>query len=48
MGGLSVANAFSKAKIMAKLSGVILAHALAVGVPFKNQTVSLVGFSLGA
>ena len=38
---------FDKAKESAKLSGVLLACALAIGFPFYTQTISLVGFSLG-
>ena len=38
---------FEKAKESAKLSGVLLACALAIGFPFYTQTISLVSFSLG-
>lgn len=32
---------------MAKISGKLLAHSLMLQFPFANQSVSLVGFSLG-
>ena len=42
-----VANVFKDSKANAKLAGVLLACALALREPFRGQTVSLVGFSLG-
>jgi hypothetical protein len=42
-----VSQVFKDAKKNAKVSGRILACALASGYLFKNQTVSLIGFSLG-
>jgi hypothetical protein len=55
LGGLGLAqnlykdssNVFSSQKEMAKLAGRLLACALACSFPFTNQTISLVGFSLG-
>ena len=41
------AKLFSACKKSAKLSGQLLACALAVGFPFYSQSVSIVGFSLG-
>eukprot|EP00347_Sterkiella_histriomuscorum_P011339 403372831 len=38
---------FNKAKKNAKLTGKMLAISLALGFPFKTQTISLIGFSLG-
>lgn len=38
---------FSKCRLEAKLSGKLLACALALGQPFQSQTISLIGFSLG-
>lgn len=42
-----ISEPFRQAKASAKLTGRLLACCLAAGYPFKNQTVSLVGFSLG-
>jgi len=38
---------FNKAKQNAKLTGKMVGIALALGYPFKLQTISLIGFSLG-
>jgi stage V sporulation protein SpoVS len=38
---------FSQAIGNARMSGKIVAIALALGFPFSTQTVSLIGFSLG-
>ena len=43
-----VMSLFQKARSKAKLTGKLLACALALKIPFKTQTVSLVGFSLGS
>ena len=42
-----ISSLFKVAKANAKLAGKLLACALALRLPFKTQTVSLVGFSLG-
>lgn len=43
-----VTRVFNQCRLQAKLSGKLLACALALGQPFKSQTVSLIGFSLGS
>lgn len=43
-----ISSLFKKAKNNAKVAGKLLACALALRMPFKTQTVSLVGFSLGS
>ena len=40
-------SVFKESKQMAKQTGRMLAAALACGYPFKNQTISFIGFSLG-
>lgn len=42
-----VANVFKDSKANAKLAGVLLGCTLALREPFRSQSVSLVGFSLG-
>lgn len=42
-----ISGLFKKAKQNAKFAGQLLACALALKMPFKTQTISLVGFSLG-
>ena len=42
-----VANVFKDSKANAKLAGMLLGFALALREPFRSQSVSLVGFSLG-
>jgi len=42
-----MSSVFSESKIVAKLTGKLLACALVAGCMFENQTVSLMGFSLG-
>lgn len=42
-----LASVFKDSKANAKLAGVLLGCALALREPFRGQTVSLVGFSLG-
>ena len=39
---------FTHSVKIAKLSGKLLAHALMLQFPFVNQSISLIGFSLGA
>ena len=41
-------NGFNLARVKAKISGKLLACALALRVPFKTQTVTLIGHSLGS
>ena len=41
-------NGFNLARMKAKISGKLLACALALRVPFKTQTVTLIGHSLGS
>lgn len=43
----SVAQVFKKSKANAKLAGILLACTLALRDPFRGQSVSLLGFSLG-
>ena len=43
-----VSSLFKKAKQNAKYAGQLLACSLALKMPFKTQTISLVGFSLGS
>ena len=43
----TIQKLFQKAKLKAKWAGKLLACALALHMPFKTQTVSLIGFSLG-
>ena len=43
-----VSKVFSEAQRNAKISGRLLACSLAARDPFKSQTISLIGYSLGA
>ena len=42
-----VASVFKDSKSNAKLAGILLGYALAIREPFRSQSISLVGFSLG-
>lgn len=44
---LKINQLFNLAKKNAKLTGKMIAISLALGYPFMDQTVSLLGFSLG-
>jgi hypothetical protein len=43
-----IKDLFQKAKHKAKQAGQLLACALALRLPFKTQTISLIGYSLGS
>ena len=44
----SVSQVFKDSKANAKLAGMLLACTLALRDPFRGQSISLVGFSLGS